>query len=128
MTMQQAGQVQDGAESGLQMFTADNEEWVIARSVDDARDVYCSVMGFDPNNDPNPDKADMFGTHVQHWKPIRNLDKEMTLTTECNKTDHQEGKACSQDGCDGKGTIKRKLTVAQWIREHGRGYWGGANY
>ena len=110
----------------LMMFTADDEEWVIAESPADAVDIYCAHIGAPcapaaPGSDP--DKCNP-GTHIEHWTPLPD-DKALTLVAECPET-HKADVPCPR-GCDDNFLIRTKKTCAEWC-EQGRGHWGSANW
>jgi hypothetical protein len=107
------------------MFTADSEEWVIAESPQDARDVYCKHIGHEPMaDDEDPDDGDS-GMHVAHWEQLPD-EKPLTLRTECD-AHHKVDVQCSVAGCDKDRLIRETLTCAEWCAKQGRGHWGSAN-
>jgi hypothetical protein len=111
----------------LQMFTADDEEWVIAYDAEDAVAVYRAHVGWEVgagNVVESADEADT-ETHVEHWVPLFN-DKTLTLRTECEKK-HVQGETCSDPACK-DGEVRTTKTVRGWIASHGRGHWGSANW
>jgi len=108
---------------GLSMYTADAEEWVIAGSPEDARDVYCAHVGREPELG-DPDAAE-HGAHTAHWEALPD-DKSLTLRTEC-EAHHRKAEPCSVPGCDKDRLIRETLTCAEWVAKCGRGHWGSAN-
>lgn len=91
--------------SELHVYTASEEEWVVAASPVDARDVYCAHIGCEP--DEAPDQGTAYGgTHTDDWEA---LPDEQTLKIYDDETTHSK-------------------TCAGWVREHGRGYLCSANY
>ncbi len=109
--------------SELHMFTADDEEWVIAADPADAARVYCDHLGNVEPDMGDPDKADG-GTHAVHWKQVPD-EKEMRLRTECERA-HRRDEPCLVEGCK-RGVIVRAKTARAWVEECGRGHWASAN-
>jgi hypothetical protein len=109
----------------LRMFTDDGEEWVIAESAREARDIFCAMSGAAPD-EGNLNSADG-GAHVEHWTPLP-ADQIVGRQDECPER-HKEGVcAGSVEGCDGKGTIRRKRTCAEWVVSEGKGHFASTNW
>lgn len=107
----------------LSVYTASDEEWVIAESPEDARDVYCAHIGCGPDM-VDQDSCDG-GCHAEHWEALP-MGKTLTMRDEC-PFQHHPFHACVRPGCDGRGTVRTALTCAEWCAKLGRGYWGSAN-
>ena len=108
----------------LHMWTADNEEWVIAESAEEARDLYCAMSGATPESG-DPNAADG-GTHVEHWTPLAD-ERRLARREECPER-HGKGVVCTVDGCDGEGTVRHERTCAEWIALEGAGHFASANW
>ena len=108
----------------LHMWTADDEEWVVASSAEEARDLYCAMSGAKPESG-DPNKADG-GAHVGHWTPLPG-DKLLARREECPKL-HVKGVACTVDGCDGKGMVRHERTCAEWVALEGAGHFASTNW
>jgi hypothetical protein len=87
--------------SELHVFTASEEEWVIAASSEDACAVYCATIGCEPSK-----AADDGGTHPDDWEALPD-DKSLT------RRDDDGG--------------RQTMTCGEWARLEGRGYWGSAS-
>jgi hypothetical protein len=110
------------SDQALAMYTADDEEWVIAATAEQARDLYCAHMGFEVATD-DPDEADV-GTHVDHWTRLPD-EKRLSLRDECQEA-HAKDAPCAV-GCK-DGIIRTELTCAEWCAKNGAGYHGSASY
>lgn len=108
----------------LFMFSADDEEWVIAHDAEDARDVYCAQIGSAPELGPHDPGANDCGTHASDWERLDD-EKSLTLREECEES-HRPGRACKVPECK-EGVVRRTMTAAEWAKTMGRGYWGSAN-
>jgi hypothetical protein len=107
--------------STLHLFTASQEEWVVAHDPEDARDVYCEVVGSKPH-EGDPERADP-GVHEAHWAQVPD-DRSMTLRLECDHP-HKPGAPCIEPDCRGGVTVRR-ADALDWAIESGRGYFGSA--
>lgn len=117
----------------LHVWTADKEEWVVAATALDARDVYCAHLGSPPDESSEPGGAD-FGTHAADWSELPD-DQVLKIRNECDEThalddeDADEPKKtvpCPR-GCDDEFIIHHAKTCAEWVSDTGRGYLCSAN-
>lgn len=113
----------------LHVFTCDHEEWVIATTPDDARDVFCKHMGFEPVLGPKEDDSKEFGTHESQWEQLPD-DKLVNVAEECSETHGKDrlvdGKPCPK-GCDAQCIIRHSKPASEWAKQ-GRGYLASANW
>lgn len=107
----------------LHVFTADREEWVIAYSPEDARDVYCDHIGCAAVED-SAHAAD-WGTHASHWEPCPD-DAIIKIAEECPEM-HTAGNPCPK-GCDDNFVVRYAKTCADWAAEKGRSHLASANW
>ena len=108
----------------LHVWTADDEEWVVAYSADDACTVYCVDQIGCERATGEADRAD-HGTHPGHWTLLAD-DKVLPFAEECPEH-HKAGVECPKK-CDDGNMIRTRKTCAEHVTENGRGYLGSANY
>jgi len=109
--------------NNLHVWTADDEEWVVATSPEDACAVYCAFIGCEPSKVTDPDDLD--GTHPSDWTQVPD-DKVFKLAEECPEH-HPKGVACPR-ACGDDHMIRLHITCAEHVARSGRGYLGSANY
>lgn len=109
-------------EMPLHVWTADDEEWVVAESAQDACAVYCEHIGCEPSK--NADSGD-HGTHPDHWSVLAD-DRPLKWAEECPEH-HKPGHVCPRQ-CDPDHWIRTRLPCAEHVRRAGRSYLGSANY
>lgn len=100
----------------LAVFTCDDEEWVVASSARDARDVYCHAFGIAPVDD-DKDGADP-GARARDWEELP-PEKILKIAEECPEK-HTPAKDCPR-GCDDNFMLHHAKTCAEWTLS-GRGY------
>jgi hypothetical protein len=105
---------------GLHVWTADDEEWVIAESAQDACAVYCAHIGCEPSATVDSD----WGTHPEHWSQMAD-DEVLRLQDECPEH-HRPGVGCAR--CNSTGILRTALSCAQHVARAGRSYVGSANF
>lgn len=108
----------------LHVWTADDEEWVVAESAEDACAVYCAHLGSEPDTSTDGDDAE-WGTHPEHWTELAD-DHVMKWVEECQADAHREGVECPSK-CDDGFVIRSTLTCAEHVAKNGRGYLGSSN-
>jgi hypothetical protein len=108
----------------MYVWTADREEWVIAASAEDARDVYCAHIGTTPSLTAEDDGSADGGTHASHWEKLPD-DEIVKIQEECQAM-HRKGQTCP-NGCDKDFLLHHKKTASAWA-EGGRGYLCSANF
>jgi len=107
----------------LHVWSADDEEWVVAESAEDAARIYCALIGVAP--DWSGDGEDSgWGTYPHHWSQLPD-DKRLKWGEECAEH-HKEGVSCP-NACDDGFIIRTNDTCAEHVAKHGRGYMGSAN-
>lgn len=107
--------------SYLRVWTAEEEEWVIAESAIDACFLYCEAIGYEPAKEAEDSD---WGTHPEQWTALPN-DRVLRWSEECSEI-HTNGMLCPRQ-CDDF-FIRTKLTCKQHVAKSGRGYLGSANY
>ena len=108
----------------LGVWTADNEDWVVASTNEEARDVFCHHMGWEPDTAPASDGSRDFGTHADDWDLLPD-DKVLPWAEECPEH-HTAGAVCPR-ACDEHFVIHTRLTCGEHVKKSGRGYLGSAN-
>jgi len=112
---------------GLAMYTFDDEEWVIANSEFDARDIYSEHFGVTPDYGIEPSDDRFYGTHADHWERLPD-DRVLEFRQECPEI-HSAGKiAKCPRGCDKDFILHFAKTCAEWVQERGRGYFGAVEF
>ena len=109
----------------LHMWTADDEDWVIAETAEEARDLYCAMSGAKPESG-DPNKADG-GAHVEHWTVLPD-DGLLARREECQWAHPRRGAPCLEPGCDGRGNVRLERTCAEWIAKEGKGHFASTNW
>lgn len=106
----------------LHVWTADDEEWVVAESAKDACAVYRDHVGGEEAHDAN--SAD-HGMHPDHWTELPD-DRTLRFSEECPEI-HKDGSPCPR-ACSEHFLIHTKMTCGEHVASAGRSYLGSAKW
>lgn len=108
----------------LHVWTADDEEFVVAASAEDACAVYCEHAELERDTSEDGEDSD-WGTRPEHWTELAD-DHVIPIGEECQEPSHVDGAVCPK-GCDDQFILRSTPTCAELIAANGRGYLWSSN-